>query len=45
LPADPAEAAEVWALRTANKQLTQEPDILKKAITICQMLEAHFSIP
>ena len=32
LPADPAEAAEVRALRTANKRLTQELDILKKAI-------------
>ena len=34
LPADPAEAAEVRALRTANKQLTQELDMLKKAIAI-----------
>ena len=32
LPADPAEAAEVRALRTANKRLAQELDILKKAI-------------
>ena len=30
LPADPAEAAEVRALRTANKWLAQELDILKK---------------
>ena len=44
LPADPAEAAEVWALRMTNKRLTQEPDILKKAIAICQMPEAHFRI-
>ena len=34
LPADPAEAAEVRALRTANKRGTQELDILKKAIAI-----------
>ena len=34
LPADPAEAAEVRALRVANKRLTQELDILKKAIAI-----------
>ena len=34
LPADPAEAAEVRALRTANKRLAQELDILKKAIAI-----------
>ena len=45
LPADPAAAAEVRALRTTNKRLTQEPDILKKAIAICQMPEAHFCIP
>ena len=32
VPADPTEAAEVRALRTANKRLTQELDILKKAI-------------
>ena len=32
LPADPAEATEVRALRTANKRLTQELDMLKKAI-------------
>ena len=32
LPADPAEAAEVRALRTANKRLAQELEILKKAI-------------
>ena len=34
LPADPAEATEVRALRTANKRLTQELDILKKAIVL-----------
>ena len=34
LPTDPAEAAEVWALRAANKRLAQELEILKKAITI-----------
>ena len=34
LPADPTEAAEVRALRTANKRLAQELDILKKAIAI-----------
>ena len=34
LPADPAEAAEVRALRTANKRLAQELAILKKAIAI-----------
>ena len=34
LPADPAEAAEVRALRTANKRLAQELEILKKAIAI-----------
>ncbi|MGI4866309.1 MAG: transposase, partial [Janthinobacterium lividum] len=34
LPADPAEAAEVRALRQANKRLAQELEILKKAITI-----------
>lgn len=34
LPADPGEAAEVRALRTANKRLAQELDILKKAIAI-----------
>ena len=34
LPADPAEAAEVRALRAANKRLAQELDILKKAIAI-----------
>ena len=45
LPTDPAEAAGVRALRTANKRLAQELDILKKAIAICQMLEAHFRIP
>ena len=45
LPTDPAEAAEVRARRTANKRLTQEPDILKKAIAICQMHEAYFRIP
>ena len=35
LPADPAEAAEVRALRTANKRGTQELGILKKAIATC----------
>ena len=30
LPADPAEAAEVRALRQANKRLAQELEILKK---------------
>ena len=45
LPTGPAEAAGVRALRTANKRLAQELDILKKAIAICQMLEAHFRIP
>ena len=34
LPADPAEAAEVRALRLANKRLAQELEILKKAIAI-----------
>jgi len=34
LPANPAEVAEVRALRLANKRLAQELDILKKAITI-----------
>jgi transposase len=34
LSADPSEAAEVRALRQANKRLTQEPEILKKAIAI-----------
>ena len=34
LPADPAEAAEVRALRAANKRGTQELDMLKKAIAI-----------
>ena len=34
LPADPAEAAEVRALRTANKRLAQELAISKKAIAI-----------
>ena len=34
LPADPTEAAEVRALRAANKRGTQELDILKKAIAI-----------
>ena len=35
LPADPTEAAEVRALRQANKRLTQELEILKKAIASC----------
>jgi len=34
LPTDPAEAAEVRALRQANKRLAQELEILKKAIAI-----------
>ena len=34
LPTDPAETAEVRALRMANKRLAQELDILKKAIAI-----------
>ena len=34
LPADPAEAAEDRALRTANKRLAQELDTLKNAIAI-----------
>ena len=34
LPADPAEAAEVRALRAANKRGTRELDILKKATAI-----------
>jgi len=34
LPADPNEAAEVRQLRAANKRLTQELEILKKAIAI-----------
>ena len=34
LPADPAEAAGVRALRVANKRGMQELDILKKAIAI-----------
>jgi len=34
LPAYPTEAAEMRALRTANKRLAQELDILKKAIAI-----------
>ena len=45
LPTNPAEAAEVRVMRMANKRLAQELDILKKAIAICQMLEAHFHIP
>ena len=32
LPTDPAEAAGVRTLRTANKRVTQELDIFKKAI-------------
>ena len=32
LPADPAEAAEVRALRAAHKRLAQKLDILKKVI-------------
>lgn len=32
LPTDPAEAAEVRALRLANKRLAQELEIFKKAI-------------
>ena len=34
LSTDPVEAAEVRALRPANKRLAQELDILKKAIAI-----------
>ena len=34
LPADPAEAAEVRALRAANKRLAQELDMLKKTIVL-----------
>lgn len=34
LPTDPAEAAEVRALRIANKRLAQELEIFKKAIAI-----------
>jgi len=34
LPVDPTEAAEVRALRQANKRLVQELEILKKAIAI-----------
>ena len=34
LPTDPAEAAEVRALRAANKRLAQELDILKKVIIL-----------
>ena len=35
LPVDPAEAAEVRALRLANNRLAQELDVLKKAVAIC----------
>lgn len=45
LPADPAEAAEVRQLRAANRRLAQELEILKKAIAISQMLDAHFRPP
>ena len=45
MPADPTEAAEVRALRAVNKRLAQALEILKKAIAICQMLDAHFHIP
>ena len=34
LPATPAEAAEMRALRRTNKRLTQEPGILEKAVAI-----------
>ena len=34
LPANPAGAAEVWALRAANRRGTQKLDILKKAIPV-----------
>lgn len=34
VPTDPVEAAEVRALRAANKRLAQELEILKKAIAI-----------
>ncbi|WP_210522209.1 transposase [Hymenobacter terricola] len=35
LPTDPTEAAEVRALRIANKRLAQELDMLKKANAKC----------
>ena len=35
LPTDPAEAAEMRALRLANERLAQELEILKKAIASC----------
>ena len=34
LPTDPTEAAEVRALRAANKRLAQKLDMLKKAVAI-----------
>ncbi|AWM33968.1 hypothetical protein DDQ68_14940 [Hymenobacter nivis] len=39
---DPATAAELRQLRAANRRQAQELEILKKAIAICQMLEAYF---
>ena len=41
LPTDPAEAAEVRALRTANKRLVQEPDILKKPSPSFRIPRSH----
>ena len=41
LPTDPAEAAEVRALRTANKRLAQEPDILKKPSPSFRIPRSH----
>ena len=45
LPTDPAEAAEVRALRTANKRLAQEPDILKKLSSSAKCLRRIFASP
>ena len=39
LPTNPAEAAEMRALRTANKRQAQELDILKKATAIFSQTE------
>ena len=39
LPTDPTEAAEVRALRAANKRQAQELEILKKAIAIFSQTE------
>ena len=41
LPADPAEAAEVRALRAANKRLAPELDILKKPSSSSRSLRRH----